>query len=124
MGRPRRYIDETGHLLCKVCERWQHISQYRTLEVIEGLTRLEDIWYEEDGKEYGRPDGYCRPCASKRAQGPQALAKYLEELRTKAQEVVIPDEVKAAMAAILREYAGMPGSTMQVSKDEEDPVGP
>lgn len=80
MGRARRVINDNGELWCKVCERWRHISTYRTREVIPGFTRIEDIWYEENGKEYGRPDGYCKPCSSKKAQGHVVLTAYLSKI--------------------------------------------
>ena len=118
MGRPRRYIDRNGKLECPLCNTWKHISEFRCRTLIAGEARIEDIWFEEDGKEYGRPDGYCKPCASKRAQGPEVLARYLEDLRRKAEE---EDEegydIPAMTRKILAQYAGMPGSTMQLPKD-------
>ena len=84
MSRPRRYITDNGKVFCRACQRWRHLSQYRTREVIPNLTELKDIWFEENGTLYGKPDGYCKACANKKTQGPIAFSAYLGKLGVEA----------------------------------------
>jgi hypothetical protein len=80
MGRAKRYVSITGELFCTICQRWVHIRNYRTREVLED-TRIDDIWFVQDnGRKFGRPDGYCRQCAGKKTQGADAIKKWQEEL--------------------------------------------
>lgn len=85
MGRARRTVSDTGEVMCPVCKLPVHISKYRTRMVDED-TKMEDIWYEENGRLFGRPDGYCKACASKKTQGAVVMAKYLEDLEVERLE--------------------------------------
>jgi len=64
-----------------MCHRWVYIGDYYTAKLIgDGLDKVEDIWYERDGTQYGRPGGYCKACTKKRTQGPKAVADYLDSV--------------------------------------------
>jgi hypothetical protein len=99
MGRRRRDVNDQGEVYCRSCDRWRHLSLYRTQEVLEGITPFADVWYEEGGKLYGRPDGYCKACASAKSQGREKFDVYLGKIRLEQS-----DEYKAK---VLKEWKPM-----------------
>jgi len=66
-----------------MCEQWLHISQYSTRKLSSDPdgNYIEDIWFEEDGKLYGKPQGYCKPCQSAAVRGKGAVAKRKADVR-------------------------------------------
>lgn len=82
MGRARRYINAEGQLLCPLCEQWIHISGYSTRKLLGGGEDfIEDVWFEQNGIEYGKPQGYCKPCMSACSRGKAAMAVRKEKVR-------------------------------------------
>lgn len=80
MGRAKRLVTDDGKLFCIICQRWVHIRDYRTREVLND-SLVSDIWYvSEHGRKFGRPDGYCRQCSAKKTQGKDAVARWQEEV--------------------------------------------
>jgi hypothetical protein len=49
---------------------------------VDGDSLPNDIWWvdTDTSRQFGKPDGYCRKCSSKRTQGAGPLAKYQREL--------------------------------------------
>jgi hypothetical protein len=97
MGRPRRFITEDGKLLCPLCEQWVDIAGYSTRKLLGGgLDHIEDIWFERGGVNYGKPQGYCRPCMSAASQGVGAKLARKEKVKAEMEgtgEKVIPEHV-------------------------------
>ena len=54
-----------------------------------GLDDIRDIWYHDMKThiEYGRPAGYCKPCASAAARGYTARARRIAEVRAERDRV-------------------------------------
>jgi hypothetical protein len=83
MGREKRYVSQAGEVFCTVCQSWKSLRDFRCHKLIgNGEDNPNDIWWQDpnNGREFGRPDGYCRACSSKKTQGPVAMRKYLEAL--------------------------------------------
>ena len=97
MGRSRRFITDDGKLLCPLCDRWVDIEGYSTRRLLgEGLDDVSDIWFEREGKNFGRPQGYCRPCMSAASQGLGAKRALQEAVRKEKEatgEVTTPEHV-------------------------------
>lgn len=80
MGRAKRYVSQAGEVFCTICQRWVNIRNYRTRRV-EDDSLADDIWFvAENGRKFGKPDGYCRQCSSKKTQGSKALREWQESL--------------------------------------------
>lgn len=81
MGRAKRLVTDDGNLYCTQCQSWVNIRNFRTQPVDEE-TLPNDIWYvdPENERMFGKPDGYCRKCYSKRQAGSTAIRKYQIEL--------------------------------------------
>lgn len=68
MARPRREIDEDGRVECFLCGEGIYIWNFSTRRVDE-FSPLKEVWFEKDGKLYGKPHGYCKTCMKYRSRG-------------------------------------------------------
>jgi hypothetical protein len=50
-----------------------YIWEFYTLAVLPGVTNIKDIWFEKDGKHWGRPKSYCTPCNRVAQRGKEAI---------------------------------------------------
>lgn len=119
MGRARRYINDAGELLCPLCEQWVHISGYSTRKLLgDGEDHIADIWFEQNGIEYGRPQGYCKPCMSAASQGVGAMARRKEKVRReRGDEAPVTEKAMSAREQMDREAAKITPEEIQAEME-------
>jgi hypothetical protein len=112
-------MTEDGELQCTLCKEWKYIGEFYTLKVYEGLTPFKEVWYGDPvtGKQFGRPNSYCKKCNLISQKGSEAVAKKRAEvaerlgLEEAAREPWVPHmatkaELEAEAARIERLYGG------------------
>jgi hypothetical protein len=100
MTRLRRSVDNEGRLECGLCGELVYIWNFYTLPVIDDVTDWKDIWYEKDGKLYGMPKSYCRPCNRISQKGRKAMDIWRTVCVNKRLER-IDDPIKAETKAYI-----------------------
>ena len=85
MAKRRRALSDSGFLLCPSCKEDVFIGDFYTQQVLAGA-HIDDIWFEQDGRYYGRPHSYCRKCAAARARGKTYYTEYLIKLEVRRKE--------------------------------------
>lgn len=58
-----RTVDDEGRVECSLCGEGIYIWNFYCLPVKEG-DPVSKIWYEKDGKLWGRPKAFCKKCNS------------------------------------------------------------
>jgi hypothetical protein len=80
MGRPRRTITDDGKVLCSLCKEWVDIEGYSTRKLLGGdEDHIDDIWYERDGRLFGKPQGYCKVCMRAATHSKGAMERRRQE---------------------------------------------
>jgi hypothetical protein len=87
-------MTEDGKLPCGLCQAWKYIGEFYTQPVITGLSSFRAIWYGDPvtGKQYGRPNSYCKKCNVVSQKGPEAIAAYRRKVVREAHLVTDVDE--------------------------------
>ena len=70
-------MTDDGKLPCGLCFVWKHIGEFYTQKV-ELTTSSKYIWWGDPvtGKQYGRPNSYCKSCNLVSQRGPAAVARF------------------------------------------------
>jgi hypothetical protein len=94
-----------------MCLQWLHISQYSTRKLSSEAddNYLEDIWFEEDGKLYGKPQGYCKLCQSACVRGRKAVEERKAKVRAEQAgkpkaELTFAEEMDAMLREVPQAY--------------------
>jgi hypothetical protein len=71
-GRPRREIDQNGHVTCSSCGKKKHLREMTK-------TATKDWWSDPvTGQKWGRPGSYCLDCYSTKYGPKEVVAKAAE----------------------------------------------
>jgi hypothetical protein len=121
MGRPRRFITDDGKLFCPLCEQWVDIEGYSTRRLLGGGEDfIEDIWFERNGRNFGKPQGYCRPCMTAASQGQAAKQARKEKVKAELEgkgEVVVQPHIMSFREEMDAMVAAMPQEALEAESE-------
>lgn len=105
-------MTEDGKVRCGLCKGEKFIGEFYTAKVEFGISSFKDIWWgdPETGKQYGRPNSYCKKCNLVSQKGPHAVAR-LKDLVRFQQAAYVYDVNEAWLQALDEEAVRYPVET-------------